>query len=150
MQELAYSIHLGSDKNRSKLGKRVAQNNPSDTTSLSNNAIQNSQQLSKVNKHNLRNYDKKIEDIEVVYGTNDLYQDVKNVYLQEFQEAQIEYDNKVRKDRRIGDYFIHISCAPRLPPSFQSFTDVLVGVSSLLPANNCVGSISYTFIEGVT
>lgn len=95
MQELAYSIHLGSDKNRSKLGKRVAKNNPSDTTSLSNNAIQNSQQLSKVNKHNLRNYDKKIEDIEVVYGTNDLYQDVKNVYLQEFQEAQIEYDNKV-------------------------------------------------------
>lgn len=109
MQELAYSIHLGSDKNRSKLGKRVAKNNPSDTTSLSNNAIQNSQQLSKVNKHNLRNYDKKIEDIEVVYGTNDLYQDVKNVYLQEFQETQIEYDNKVRKDRRIGDYFIHIS-----------------------------------------
>ena len=46
---------------------------------------------------------------EVVYGTNDLYQDVKNVYLQEFQEAQIEYDNKVRKDRRIGDYFTHIS-----------------------------------------
>lgn len=109
MQELAYSIHLGSDKNRSKLGKRVAKNNPSDTTSLSNNVIQNSQQLSKVNKHNLRNYDKKIEDIEAVYGTNDLYQDVKNVYLQEFQEAQIEYDNKVRKDRRIGDYFIHIS-----------------------------------------
>ena len=109
MQELAYSIHLGSDKNRSKLGKRVAKNNPSDTTSLSNNAIQNSQQLSKVNKHNLRNYDKKIEDIEVVYGTNDLYQDVKNVYLQVFQEAQIEFDNKVRKDRRIGDYFIHIS-----------------------------------------
>ena len=109
MQELAYSIHLGSDKNRSKLGKRVAKNNPSDTASLSNNAIQNSQQLSKVNKHNLRDYDKKVEDIEVVYGTNDLYQDVKNVYLQEFQEAQIEYDNKVRKDRRIGDYFTHIS-----------------------------------------
>lgn len=84
MQELAYSIHLGSDKNRSKLGKRVAKNNPSDTTSLSNNAIQNNQQLSKVNKHNLRDYDKKVEDIEVVYGTNDLYQDVKNVYLQEF------------------------------------------------------------------
>ena len=31
------------------------------------------------------------------------------MYLQEFQEAQIEYDNKVRKDRRIWDYFIHIS-----------------------------------------
>lgn len=109
MQKLAYSIHLGSDKNRSKLGKRVAKNNQSDTTSLSNNAIQNSQQLSKVNKHNLRDYDKKIEDIEVVYGTNNLYQDVKNVYLQEFQETQIEYDNRVRKDRQIGDYFTHIS-----------------------------------------
>ena len=36
MQELAYSIHLGSDKNRSKLGKRVAKNNPSDSASLSN------------------------------------------------------------------------------------------------------------------
>lgn len=38
-----------------------------------------------------------------------MYQDVKNVYLQEFQEAQIEYDNRVRKDRQIGDYFTHIS-----------------------------------------
>jgi len=110
MQELAYSIHLGSDKNRSKLGKRVAKNNPSDSASLSNNAIQNSQQLSKVNKHNLRDYDQNVEDIEVVYGTNDLYQDVKNVYLQEFQEAQIEYDNKqTRTDRKIENYFTHIS-----------------------------------------
>ena len=110
IQELAYSIHLGSDKNRSKLGKRVAKNNPSDTASLSNNAIQNGQQLSKVNKHNLRDYDKNVEDIEVIYGTNDLYQDVKNMYLQEFQEAQIEYDKKqTRVDRKIGDYFTHIS-----------------------------------------
>ena len=109
-EELAYSIHLGSDKNRSKLGKRVAKNNPSDTASLSNNAIQNGQQLSKVNKHNLRDYDKNVEDIEVIYGTNDLYQDVKNMYLQEFQEAQIEYDKKqTRVDRKIGDYFTHIS-----------------------------------------
>lgn len=29
--------------------------------------------------------------------------------MQEFQEAQIEYDNRVRKDRQIGDYFTHIS-----------------------------------------
>ena len=53
MQELAYSIHLGSDKNRSKVAKKVAKNNSSSTTSFSNNAIQNSQQLSKVNKHDL-------------------------------------------------------------------------------------------------
>ena len=52
MQELAYSIHLGSDKNRSKLGKRVAKNNPSDSASLSNNAIQNAKQLSTADKRN--------------------------------------------------------------------------------------------------
>ena len=54
VQELAYSIHLGSDKNRSKIAKKVAKNNNSSTTSFSNNAVQNAQQLSKVNKHNLR------------------------------------------------------------------------------------------------
>ena len=59
MQELAYSIHLGSDKNRSKVAKKVAKGNSSSTTSFSNNAIQNAQQLSKVNKHNLRDYDQK-------------------------------------------------------------------------------------------
>ena len=54
VQELAYSIHLGSDKNRSKVAKKVAKGNGSSTTSFSNNAIQNAQQLSKVNKHNLQ------------------------------------------------------------------------------------------------
>ena len=40
-QELAYSFHLGSDKNKSKLARKVAKGNLSGTTSLSNNAIQN-------------------------------------------------------------------------------------------------------------
>ena len=40
-QKLAYSFHLGSDKNKSKLAKKVAKENVSGTTSLSNNAIQN-------------------------------------------------------------------------------------------------------------
>lgn len=110
MQELAYSIHLGSDKNRSKVAKKVAKGNSSSSTSFSNNAIQNSQQLSKVNKHDLRDYDHKTDEIKIVYGSNNLYQDVQNLYLQEFQEAQIEYDNKqTRADRKIGDYFTHIS-----------------------------------------
>ena len=109
-QELAYSIHLGSDKNRSKVAKKVAKSNNSSTTSFSNNAIQNAQQLSKVNKHDLRDYDHKTDEIEIVYGSNNLYKDVQNLYLQEFQEAQIEYDNKqTRADRKIGDYFTHIS-----------------------------------------
>ena len=109
-EELAYSIHLGSDKNRSKVAKKVAKSNNSSTTSFSNNAVQNAQQLSKVNKHNLRDYDHKTDEIEIVYGTNSLYKDVQDLYLQEFQEAQIEYDNKqIRADRKIGDYFTHIS-----------------------------------------
>ena len=37
-QELAYSFHLGSDKNKSKLAKKVAKENISGTTSLANNA----------------------------------------------------------------------------------------------------------------
>lgn len=110
VQELAYSIHLGSDKNRSKVAKKVAKGNGSSTTSFSNNAIQNAQQLSKVNKHNLRDYDQKTDDIQVVYGTNDLYKDVQNLYQKEFLQAQLEYDNKqTRADRKIGDYFNHIS-----------------------------------------
>ena len=109
-QELAYSIHLGSDKNRSKVAKKVEKGNGSSTTSFSNNAIQNAQQLSKVNKHNLRDYDHKTDDIQVVYGTNDLYKDVQNLYQKEFLQAQLEYDNKqIRADRKIGDYFNHIS-----------------------------------------
>ena len=59
--ELAYSFHLESDKNKSKLAKKVAKDNVSGTTSLSNNAIQNAKDLSDVNKHNLRDYDNQRE-----------------------------------------------------------------------------------------
>ena len=60
-QELAYSFHLGSDKNKSKLAKKVSKGNVSGTTSFSNNAIQNAKDLSKANKHNLRDYDNQKE-----------------------------------------------------------------------------------------
>ena len=52
MSELAYSLHLGSDKNRKNISKQNGKNNLSGTTSLPNNAIQNIRQLSKVYKHN--------------------------------------------------------------------------------------------------
>ena len=108
--ELAYSIHLGSDKNRTKQAKKIAKDNPSETTSFSNNGIQNARQLSKVNKHNLRDYDKNREKIFVTCGTYDLYKDVQDLYLREFEESRIEYNNKqIREDRKIGDYFKHIS-----------------------------------------
>lgn len=105
-QELAYSFHLGSDKNKSKLARKVAKENVSGTTSLSNNAIQNAKDLSDVNKHNLRDYDNQIELIRTIYGTSDIVNDVKQVYLDEFEQARLEYNNKqTREDRKIEDYF---------------------------------------------
>ena len=105
-QELAYSFHLGSDKNKSKLAKKVAKENVSSTTSLSNNAIQNAKDLSDVNKHNLRDYDNQRELIRTIYGTDDIVNDVKQVYLEEFEQARLEYNNKqTREDRKIEDYF---------------------------------------------
>ena len=109
-QELAYSFHLGSDKNKSKLAKKVAKENVSGTTSLSNNAIQNAKDLSDVNRHNLRDYDNQRELIRIIYGTDDIVNDVKQVYLDEFEEARLEYNNKqTREDRKIKDYFNKIS-----------------------------------------
>ena len=105
-QELAYSFHLGSDKNKSKLAKRVSKDNVSCTTSLSNNAIQNANDLSRVNKHNLRDYDKNKELIRVIYGSNNIINDVKDLYLKEFEESRLEYNSKqTREDRKIKDYF---------------------------------------------
>ena len=105
-QELAYSFHLGSDKNKSKLAKKVSKGNVSGTTSLSNNAIQNANDLSRVNKHNLRDYDNQRDLIRTIYGTNDIVNDVKQVYLDEFEKARLEYNNKqTREDRKIEDYF---------------------------------------------
>lgn len=105
-QELAYSFHLGSDKNKSKLAKKVAKENLSGTTSLANNAIQNAKDLSDVNKHNLRDYDNQRELIRTIYGTDDIVNDVKQLYLNEFEEARIEYNGRqTREDRKIGDYF---------------------------------------------
>ena len=113
MNELSYSLHLSSDKNRKPSSKNMAKNNTSGSTSLSNNAIQNAKQLSRVDKHNYRKYDNNNELIEIIKGTASLYEDVKNLYLEEFEEARIEYnkeqENKGRNDRKITDYFKKIS-----------------------------------------
>lgn len=113
MSELSYSLHLSSDKNRKPSTKNMAKNNTSGSTSLSNNAIQNAKQLSRVDKHNYRKYDNNSELIEIIKGTTSLYVDVKNLYLEEFEEARLEYnkeqENKGRNDRKITDYFKKIS-----------------------------------------
>lgn len=84
---LSYSFHIGNDKNKTKKAK---QNNT--FTSYNNNAIQNSIQLSKVNHHNLRQYDNNQELIKTLYGSNDIVKDVKELYLKEFEEARLEYN----------------------------------------------------------
>lgn len=113
MNELSYSLHLSSDKNRKPSSKNMAKNNASGSTSLSNNAIQNAKQLSRVDKHNYRKYDNNSELIEIIKGTTSLYEDVKNLYLEEFEETRLEYnkeqENKGRNDRKITDYFKKIS-----------------------------------------
>ena len=106
MEELSYSLHLSNDKNKSKKARRSIKNTETGTTSLSNNAIQNAKDLSDVNRHNLRDYDNQRELIRIIYGTDDIVNDVKQVYLDEFEEARLEYNNKqTREDRKIKDYF---------------------------------------------
>ena len=83
-EELSYSLHLSNDKNKSKKARRSVKNAETGTTSLSNNAIQNHQQLSKVDKHNLRKYDEEQELICTIKGTSSIVEDTKNLYLDLF------------------------------------------------------------------
>ncbi len=109
-EELSYSLHLSNDKNKSKKARRSVKNTETGTTSLSNNAIQNHQQLSKVNKHNLRKYDEEQELICTIKGTSSIVEDTKNLYLDLFEDARIKYNEKqTRNDRKIENYFNHIS-----------------------------------------
>ena len=110
MEELSYSLHLGNDKNKSKKARRTAKTNDTNTTSFNNNAIQNHQQLSKVDKHNLRKYDDEKELIYTIRGTSSIVEDTKNLYLELFEDARIKYNEKqTRNDRKIENYFNHIS-----------------------------------------
>lgn len=109
-EELSYSLHLSNDKNKSKKARRSVKNTETGTTSLSNNAIQNHQQLSKVDKHNLRKYDEEQELICTIKGTSSIVEDTKNLYLELFEDARIKYNEKqTRNDRKIENYFNHIS-----------------------------------------
>ena len=110
MAELAYSLHLGSDKNRKNISKQNGRNNLSKTTFLPNNAIKNVRQLSKVDKHNYRKYDNEQELIEIIRGTSSPLEDVKQIYLDEFEDARLEYNSKQsRPSRVIDNYFDNVS-----------------------------------------
>ena len=64
----------------------MSENSKIETSSFNNNAIQNSMYLGKVNNHNLRKYDNNQEQIKIVKGTNDIVEDVKELYKKEFEE----------------------------------------------------------------
>ncbi|NCC45185.1 MAG: mobilization protein, partial [Clostridia bacterium] len=76
-------------------------------------AITSKSKLAGVAKHNLRKYkssDYSSDNIYLLLGTADLYQDVKNVYHREFDEAVEEYNKKQKRpERRIKDYFEHVA-----------------------------------------
>lgn len=108
--ELSYSFHLGNDSNKTIKARQEAKNTLSGTTNKSNNAIQNIKDLGKVNHHNLRQYDNNMELIKTIKGTNDIVKDVKDLYLELFDEARLEYNKKqTRNDRTIDNYFNKIS-----------------------------------------
>ena len=145
-QELAYSFHLGSDKNKSKLAKRVSKDNVSGTTSLSNNAIQNANDLSRVNKHNLRDYDNKRELITTIYGTNDIVEDVKQVYIDEFEESRIEFNNKqTRNDRKINNYYEKICNSKQEKPFHEIILQV--GNKDDMSADSDEGRLAATVLD---
>lgn len=107
---LSYSFHLGRDKNKSKSAQEIAKTTPSGETFFADNAIHNLKDLSDVNNHNHRAYDNKADDIEIIIGTNNVIEDVKILYLEEFEKARNEYNNKqTRNDRKIENYLQYVS-----------------------------------------
>ena len=77
---------------------------------MSNNAIQNASGLSKADKHNCRKYDNNRDNIEIIKGSFSIYEDVKKLYKDEFEEARLEYNSRqTREDRKIKNYFTHVS-----------------------------------------
>lgn len=76
-------------------------------------AITSKNKLSGVAKHNLRKYKSlnySLDNVELLVGTFDLYQDVKNVYQREFDVVVEEYNKRQKRpERRIKDYFEHVA-----------------------------------------
>lgn len=76
-------------------------------------AITSKSKLAGVAKHNLRKYKSEAysaDNIFLIYGTDNLVQDVKAVYRKEFDKAlKIYNESQSRADRKIEDYFEHVA-----------------------------------------
>ena len=101
-------------KNTNKKGQ-MPMGNVSYSAHISNgkSAITSKKALAGVAKHNLRKYksaDYSSDNIRLIYGTTDLFQDVKRVYHREFDDMVKEYNSRQkREDRKIKDYFEHVA-----------------------------------------
>lgn len=108
-------ISICSEKNFTDKRGDLLMGNTSYTAHISNkkSAITSKSKLLGVAKHNLRKYksdDYSKDNIIVLRGTDDLFQDVKNVYHQEFDDVVKEYNEKQKRaDRKIDDYFEHVA-----------------------------------------
>ena len=95
--------------------EKMPMGNVSYSAHISNgkSAITSKKALAGVAKHNLRKYksaDYSSDNIRLIYGTTDLFQDVKRVYHREFDDAVMEYNSRQkREDRKIKDYFEHVA-----------------------------------------
>lgn len=73
-------------------------------------AIGTANKLAQVSRHNLRRFGaEKGSGIEVIYGAKNISDGVKEIYHSEFDEPLKKYNESVRSDRRIDDYFKHVS-----------------------------------------
>lgn len=76
-------------------------------------AITSKSKLAGAAKHNFRKYKSEeysAANIFLIYGTDNLVQDVKAVYHQEFDEdLKVYNENQTRADRKIEDYFEHVA-----------------------------------------
>ena len=95
--------------------EKMPMGNVSYSAHISNgkSAITSKKALAGVAKHNLRKYksaDYSSDNIRLIYGTTDLFQDVKRVYHREFNDVVKEYNSRQkREDRKIKDYFEHVA-----------------------------------------
>lgn len=89
--------------------------------SSKNHSINTSADLKRVSNHNTRKFEEvKENNLEMnlelsqynttLIGTDNLYQDVKNFYINFFEESRLEFNQKQKRDdRKIYDYFEKIS-----------------------------------------
>lgn len=76
------------------------------------NSVSNKNKVAQVSRHNLRKYKSEDYDqnqIVMIKGTENLYEDVEKIYHDEFDAALEKYNEGKRADRKIKDYFQHIS-----------------------------------------